>query len=173
MQNLGKYNLQEEFFNHLQKNGVSRTTLKNYKSDLKHFVSFISKQIVELGIFANELEGVVPFLTTELYFKYKKNQIVLGTATKTLNRRLSTLRSLSKFLLRLSLINFDPSPTLKNVSLPLKPKPPQENKTSHLLSQFKNHLISQNISQNTIKNYLSDVKQFFSWVETKDFRSKN
>jgi len=36
---------------------------------------------------------------------------------------------------------------------------------SDLVEAFKKELIQEKVSDNTIKNYLSDIKHFFSWVE--------
>jgi len=41
-----------------------------------------------------------------------------------------------------------------------------------LISEFEKHLTSEKVSQNTIKNYLSDIRQFFQWVEKNDVASR-
>lgn len=151
-----------EFFKYLTKKGVSATSLKNYKSDLKHFTNWVSKQISTLGVLAESLTDTLPFLTKELLLTYKAHLSSSGIATQTLNRRLSTLRQFSKFLLESSITSVDIGEGLKNVERETKKIP----NTNHVaLKLFESHLISQKVSKNTIKNYLSDINQFFSWTE--------
>lgn len=82
---------------------------------------------------------------------------------KTINRRLSSLRKLSEFLLKTKLLEFDFCAGVKNIQL-IQEKP-KTDKTESILLDFHQYLENEKISKNTIKNYLSDIKQFFNWVE--------
>jgi site-specific recombinase XerD len=50
------------------------------------------------------------------------------------------------------------------VNISTKEIPP----TSPFIVQFEKHLEAEKVSKNTIKNYLSDIKQFISWLEEKN-----
>lgn len=163
MINQTKDKIIEEFFKFLTKKGVSATTQKNYKSDLKHFFAWFKGEITTLGVFADTLTEAVPFLNQDSFPKYKTYLVQFGIPPKTVNRRLSTIRQFSKFLLKSSLISFDAAINTQNINT----KPARKNNKPHevLLSNFKNYLQAQKVSSNTIKNYLSDINQFFDWIE--------
>jgi site-specific recombinase XerD len=40
--------------------------------------------------------------------------------------------------------------------------------TYPFIIQFEKHLEAEKVSKNTVKNYISDVKQFISWLEEKN-----
>ena len=85
---------------------------------------------------------------------------------KTVNRRLSTLRHLSRFLVSTQVIDSDFMQGIENSTTAKEVK--QIRISDHpSIEEFRGYLESEKISPNTIKNYLSDIKQFFNWVETR------
>lgn len=152
----------ENFLSHLLLSGVSQPTLKNYKSDIVHFSSWFIGKIRKLGTFADGFEEVVPFINLETSSEYKDFMINTNTASKTVNRRLSTLRNLSRYLHSNHILDFDFMSTTKNII-----KYQTINEVEIVINEFKRHLISEKVASNTIKNYMSDVKQFFAWLEQK------
>ncbi|OGM76890.1 hypothetical protein A2210_00165 [Candidatus Woesebacteria bacterium RIFOXYA1_FULL_40_18] len=170
MENLPNNNkFYQSFLNHLAGLGVSSQSIKHYKSDLSHFTGWILFKLRSLGVYGEELKEAIPFLNTKIASEYKEFMVKNQNPTKTINRRLSTLRHLSRFLVSTQLIDSDFMQGVSNLSiLPASHKA----KLHPLISEFEKHLTSEKVSQNTIKNYLSDIRQFFQWVEKNDVASR-
>lgn len=146
------------FLAHLDETGVTSKTLKFYKSDISHFTAWLLLRICTLGTEAENLTEAIPFLSKSIAFEYKKFLLDNGVAKLTTNRRLSALRNLSRFLTASQIMDFDFMEGLSNLSN-------ETDETYPLLYEFKKYLKDEKISNNTIKSYLSDVKQFISWAE--------
>lgn len=150
------------FVKYLENLGISSKSLKNYKSDLSHFSAWIIIRVKTFGSYIESLSEAIPFLSEEIAIEYKTHMVVGQVPAKTINRRLSTLRHFSRSLVASQLIDNDFALNLENMST--------SNKTRHepapLVSEFGTYLEAKKISKNTIKNYLSDTRQFLSWLET-------
>ena len=115
-------------------------TRKNYLSDIGHFFAYLSSQNQYVSILT------IPFiLSSDLLEKYRHSLNSLPVATA--NRRLSALRKFYQFA-------FDSKRITQSVNSFPKNFPPN---LSQIVSRYKKHLLSQNISPHTIKNYLSDI----------------
>lgn len=144
----------------LDKTRVSEKSLKHYRSDLSHFSAWFIFKIKTFGILAEEFKETIPFLNKDIAEEYKKFLISNKIAFKTINRRLSTLRHLARFLILNEILHFDFMENTTNIK---KEKFMPEEK--QIISEFSQYLTSEKISQNTSKNYISDIKQFLGWVE--------
>lgn len=153
-----------DFLLYLKNLGISDNTLKFYKSDVSHFTGWVIFRLRTWGVSSENLSESLPFLNTGLCREYKDYLIENNHSPKTVNRRLSTLRQLSRFLVLTQLISNDFAQSVSNISLDPRGQYPYH----PILKQFESHLESEKVSSNTIKNYLSDIKQFISWVEVKN-----
>ena len=97
-------------------------------------------------------------MTRNIASEYKTYLLDNNVAKLTANRRLSTLRNLSRFLLASQISDIDFMEGLSNLTGDAYEGDP-------ILYEFENYLKQEKVSDNTIKNYLSDIKQFISWVE--------
>lgn len=140
---------------------ISKKSIKHYRSDILHFSGWAILKIKTLGILAEEFTQVIPFLSRELLKEYKSYMLSNSVAVKTINRRLSTLRHLSRFLVLNDILHFDFMEKIPNVK-----KDNPEYLQEHSIQEFSKFLSSEKVSQNTSKNYIADLKQFFSWLET-------
>ncbi len=150
-----------EFLSYLAALNISPKSLKNYKSDLNHFTGWIILKVRSYGAYVESLSEAIPFLNKNLIWNYKTYLLENSIPAKTVNRRLSTLRHLAKHLLASQALDFDFMEGVENTA--------QVKKylfSAHpLINGFKSHLEAGNASSNTIKNYLSDVRQFLTWLE--------
>lgn len=144
----------QEFIDFLLQNKISQLSLKFYKSDLSHFMAWLK---------ADELSSCLPYLTQDEAKEYKNYLVVNNIKPKTINRRLSTLRQLGRFLLLSQILPFNFSEGLTNI--PLKTHKVEKINLLDLLDPFKNHLFEEKVAKNTIKNYMADVKHFLAWLE--------
>jgi len=144
-----------QFTQSLEDSGVSKVTLKNYKSDINDFSAWLLEQTKTTGAMPVNLQEAIPFINHDIAHEYtaylnKKN------SEKTTNRRLSTLRKLASFLYDRSYLDFNFSENLKNLTV-------EHKMVDKYLVKFEKYLISHKISKNTLKNYMSDIRQFEAW----------
>lgn len=153
-------NLINKFENYLLNSvKISNKSLKYYRSDLSHFVGWIFLKIKTLGILADDFNQAIPFLSYDLLTEYQSFLFSNKVALKTINRRLSTLRHFSKFLILEDILQFDFMENVVNVQ--------KENTNllhNHLIKDFTKFLESQKVSRSTSKNYVADINQFISWI---------
>lgn len=152
--------IKKDFLNYLLSKGISKKTLKFYKSDISHFESWLILKLRSYGNFATSLDDSLPFINLTTAREYQaylvKNNIPISTA----NRRLSALRNFSYFLFEKNYLNFDFAKDLENIKLEKKE---DEEK---LLELFESKLRSEKNSPNTIKNYIADVRKFLIWFKS-------
>lgn len=152
----------EKFTEYLSNKNISKKSLKNYKSDVSHFSAWLIFKIRTFGVYADSLTEAVPFITPNSAHEYKDYLVQNNIPESTINRRLSTLRHLGNFLTSLQILDFNFTEDISNVSLT------EEEKDEHpVLVEFEKHLGTEDVTQNTIKNYKSDVRQFIEWLERK------
>lgn len=152
----------------LEVTGISPKSLKFYRSDVNHFKSWLILKVRSLGIFAEYFAQLIPFINKPISREYKRYLLENNIPLKTINRRLSTLRHLSRFLLTSQLISEDfmeGQSNLKSTSI--------ENIDASVVDKYTQFLAAQKVSHNTSKNYISDVKQFLSWLGTNPSLNSN
>ena len=152
-------NLTQEFLTHLEASGISKSSIKYYKSDTRHFSGWLILKCKSLGSSPRNLSEAVVYITKNTAEDYKEFMVKNSASIKTINRRLSTLRRLSSFLLETNLVNFDFAGSVGNI------RKGQKGSKSKMSVNFERYLTSQEVSQNTVKNYLSDINQFISWLD--------
>lgn len=154
--------IKKDFIKYLDQLGISPKTHKNYRSDLSHFTGWLILKVRSFGSYIESLTEAVPFLNSSIASEYKNYMVENGIASKTVNRRLSTLRHLSRFMVAAQVINLDFMDGIENITARIK----KERTLSPVIDDFRSYLESEKVSPNTIKNYLSDIRQFLSWLES-------
>lgn len=149
----------KDFILHLEESGISPISLKNYKSDINHFSAWFILKVKTLGVFAETLTECIPFFSREIGQQYKSFLINNETPNQTSNRRLSTLRNLSRFMVMTQIINFDFMEGLSGAGIL-----PSEKSIDPIIEKFTKHLEKEKASKNTVKNYVADLRHFVSWV---------
>lgn len=159
------------FSKYLDTLGLTPKSHKNYRSDLSHFLGWAILKIRTFGSYAETLAEVIPFLSFDMAKEYKSFMVENNQPVASVNRRLSTLRHLARFLVATQVIDADFTKGIENVSLN---KPVQTN-TFSVMDDFKSFLEAEKVSASTLKNYMSDVRQFLTWLDSnaKNFSSGN
>jgi len=166
--------IQNKFLQYLISRNVSALTLKNYRSDLSHFSSWIINKIKAIGSSCEDLQEALPFITKATASEYKDYLVKASVPAKTINRRLSTLRTLSRFFLEEDLLGFDFTSGIENITSTPLAFPVEKS-----AKEFEAYLATEKISPVTIKNYAADINQFARWTknlgkkEMKDIVSKD
>lgn len=107
----------ESFSQYLFKVGVSKLSHKNYLSDISHFNSWTNLKLRSFGILIKTPADTFPYLSVKVAQEYKDFLTSGKVPYKTINRRLSTLRHLSRYLRANLLLTFDFMEGVQNVSV--------------------------------------------------------
>ncbi len=159
--------IKKNFIKYLDNLGLSPKSHKNYRSDLNHFTGWLILRVRSFGSYIETLSDGIPFLNKNMAGEYKAYLSENKISAKTINRRLSTLRHLSKFMVQSSLTDFDFMEGLENIASN------QSGRTnpSEVLQGFQSYLEAEKVSKNTVKNYVSDVRHFLAWLEKNNQQS--
>jgi site-specific recombinase XerD len=150
------------FENYLKKRKkVSGKTLRNYRADLSHFLTWAFSFLNNEGKTVNNCDDLLPYFNSQLIASYKGAQLEKGIPQSTTNRRLSTLRNFGKFLTEDKYIEKNPTEIINNVKATLS----WEKQVEVYMKDFSSHLEKEGVSQLTAKNYISDIRQFLIWSQ--------
>ena len=152
--------LPELFKLYLQVQKSSPITVKNYVVDVNHFLKWLAQntgikyQIVGKAIFS--------LFTEETLNEYKADLLQSRTPLSTLNRRLSALRKFGQFGKFQGWLSEMPSITSETENTP---GVSADFTPGVMLNKFQKQLEKEKVSPLTIKNYLSDLWHYLSWLE--------
>ena len=149
------YNFEASFKKFLLAENVSPITLKNYLSDLRHFLGWTILKLKAQN--KKNFENLSPLeflnqIDESLVEEYKNYLVVNSIPAKTINRRLSTLRKFFSFCISQGWLKENPAKKIQNLKL----------KIDSIISSFALSLEKENLDQKTIKSYLEVVQQFLS-----------
>ena len=130
-------------------NPLSPSSVKNYVSDINHFLNWLT-----LALKTKTIQPI--HITHENITNYQASlQKTIPPAT--INRKNTSLRRFGEFLKTTKLLPANPTQTLQNN--PLRPS------LNQVLNKFIIHLKSEKLTPSTIKNYVSDVKNYLLWTQ--------
>lgn len=127
---------------------ISPSSIKNYVSDINHFLNFIAGSIQE--------PIVQPIHITPAAIKAYSTAAATQLSPSSLNRHLSSLRYFGKFLVAAKLCETDPTQNLTN--------PAFDPTLAQVITRYQKFLTSEDLSKSTIKNYVSDLKKYLLWA---------
>ena len=156
----------QSFLESLFSESLSKVSIANYRSDINHFLFWFARRISLTGVYVETFSDLLPFLKKDTGRSYKASLLQAKLPVSSINRGLSSLRRLSRFLLTRGLLAFDFMEATGNVKAYQK----EGQKTlanESFLVEFEKHLTLESSSKNTVKNYVSDVRQFLTWLERK------
>ncbi|MCG2691278.1 site-specific integrase, partial [Microgenomates group bacterium] len=127
---------------------ISPSTIKNYVSDINHFLNFIAGSIQE--------PIVQPVHITPAVIKAYTTAAATQLSQSSLNRHLSSLRFFGRFLVTARLLENDPAQNLTN--------PTFDPTLAQVITRYQKYLQTENLSKSTVKNYVSDLKKYLLWA---------
>ncbi|OGK18762.1 hypothetical protein A3G67_02370 [Candidatus Roizmanbacteria bacterium RIFCSPLOWO2_12_FULL_40_12] len=159
------YNLEASFRHFLTAGNkkMSSASIKNYLSDLRHFLGWLVLAVKSKSTDALELDSdnIFQYLTKEVIAQYKaylsKNDIPI----KTINRRLSTLRKFCSFCISQRWIDSNPAKQIHNISSQII-KPGEEIENDLALEQYKESLLNSGLDQKEALKELENIKEFLA-----------
>lgn len=155
----------------------SKATLKNYVSDLKHFLgwSILKVKSQKLEVKSQEIEvrnqklkdsqipELINLFNQSFIEEYKQYLVSNNIPLNTVNRRLSTLRKFFSFCIDQGWIKENPAKKVKNAVSSIKYQV-----SSRKIDEFKEYLISKKkIPKEQVSKILQDVKEFLLITKSK------
>lgn len=150
-------NLPENFSTYLEQQEISPATVKNYLADINQFLAWLFQKI-KID-YRSDGKDVFRFFTVKILEEYKK-LLMANNPPNTVNRRFSALRKFGQFAQKQGWLTENPALKIKNVYSATQKVP-----TSEILARYQKYLKKQKVSSLTIKNYLSDLRHFLTWLE--------
>jgi site-specific recombinase XerD len=138
---------------------VSRASLKNYLSDIHLFLAWISRTLQQEEILAANI-------TAPVMDNYRSH-LLRRLSPAAAKRHLSSLRLFGRFLINTNRTNEDPAKNLyaptdaSGAVVAAEPVPT----LSKITADFAGYLKHENLTNTTIKNYLSDVHRYLLWAK--------
>lgn len=149
-----RYNLEAGFKNFLSAENVSTVTLKNYLSDLRHFLGWLQSSPSSV-IPSNDIFEHINAKVVQDYKSYLlENKIPL----KTVNRRLSTLRKFFTFCISQGWMKENPAKAVQNHKTDIMTT---ARETNHI-TKFKKYLEEKRLKKDQIEQTITDVKEFLT-----------
>lgn len=156
------------FKKYLHAEKISAGSIRSYLSDVRHFWGWLilflkSNRIITDSFPVNEqIVFLLKHINQKTLAAYRLYLSGNNTPVKTQNRRFSSLRRFGSFCVSQNWMSQNPFDILRTIS-PGTPFP----ETKYHLAEFRSHLWKNNAGKLTIKNYLSDIKQYLAWSERK------
>ncbi len=160
-------NLLLAYFETLLGENLSGVSVSNYRSDINNFCAWFTREIKSSGVYVESFSEILPFLKPGTGRVYKEFLLKMKLPASSVNRNLSALRRLSQYLRTNALLNIDFMEDTGNVRK-MQKEGFRTLLSEPILLEFEKHLNSESSSKNTVKNYVSDVRQFLSWLEGKN-----
>jgi site-specific recombinase XerD len=140
--------------------GVSEKTQVNYISDIRNFFDWMAGFFQVIGT-DNDLTLTLTKVTSQTIESYKSSETLNQTPTASVNRRLSSLRAFFKWTQETTLTPTNPMLDVKNIpglttELTITPE--------MILGKFETDLKNEGAADVTVKNYITDVSEFISWM---------
>jgi len=136
---------------YLKSQRVSNITLRNYSSDINHFLDWFNSPL-------SDPYKIAQSITEEALKKYQQFLQENNIAISTTNRRFSALRQLGRFFIFQGWSKKNPVKKVGNITAKKENNFPQQ-----LMEKFAKSLKNEGKNKTTIRNYVSDVKGYLEW----------
>lgn len=159
------YNTEALFRKYLLAENKSSITVKNYGSDLRHFIGWVT-----LGkrLHTNAPEEMSELITQELIEGYVQYLEDSKTPIKTINRRLSTLRRFCSFSISQGWMSHNPAKKMQNRVLQTSTHKAQfPNPIEKILQEMKTEL-RESEGPYQSNQIVKDVEEFITVISSKN-----
>lgn len=163
------YNFEASFKEYLLAGNKTAISVKNYLSDFRHFIGWLTFYIqnesivVDKNFDITKPETIQFYLTGAAIDHYKAYLIENSIPLRTINRRLSTVRKFCSFCISQGWMKNNPGKQIANIqseSLHLD----VESKT--MLDKYRTTLQQKQNNQHSIANSLNDIEEFLHIISS-------
>lgn len=141
---------------------ISANTRKNYRSDIRNFITWIvetRKILFSPDNFNTQTRGFCQMIDLQTVENFKQTELEKRIPPSTINRRLSSLRIFLDCAQNNNWVNSNINASIKNITLVKNEISPEV-----IIQEFVTHLQNEGASKGTIKNYTTDVHDFLIWM---------
>jgi site-specific recombinase XerD len=156
------------FKNFLNAEKISKGSIRSYLSDIRFFLSWLEAFFKKNHLLTVDFLQSLSLITPRALESYKASLLEQQTPITTVNRRFSSLRKFGNFCQGQGLLVYPEQGRRVNPFDALRNIPEDDKKLAeqrYRLREFRLFLWQNQASQLTIKNYLSDIRQFIQWSE--------
>lgn len=164
------YNLEASFskFLYAGNNTIKKVSVKNYLSDLRHFLGWLSMKVrseYEEGRqnSADTLDSLVSNITLKNLGHYKAYLLDNAIPDKTINRRLSAIRKFCTFCISQGWLKENPAKKVRNVGVQSSIRYSVFS-MKKLLPQFKKSLGDEGMQKKEIEEIAHDINEFLTVI---------
>lgn len=138
-------------------------TIKNYLSDLRHFLGWFVVRLKNKNIELDTIDSdnLSDHLTSNEIAQYRAYLKENGIPVKTINRRLSTLRKFCSFCISQRWMDENPAKHIKNITHASSELNTQVN-NDLVLENFKKSLIEEGLAQQEAQKLITEVRDLLS-----------
>jgi site-specific recombinase XerD len=166
------YNLEALFKNYLNAEINSRITIKNYLSDLRHFIGWAILKLPReaWSHSAGKIEEItseefVSLIESQLIEEYKQYLITNNIPPKTINRRLSTLRKFFAFCISQGWRKDNPAKKVANYGVVNDSQAVKDEQNKKLIFDFKKYLSDKKkFNLDEINNISENINEFLNFI---------
>ncbi len=159
------YNIEASFRTFLNAGNPSPSpvTVKNYLSDLRHFLGWLVIKAKSVDINADQItsENIADLLTVEELAQYRAYLRDNGTPIKTINRRLSTIRKFCEFCISEHWIDLNPGREIKNI-VPGTFNNEKGLSDTEFIQDFKESLIKEHLDSQDREKTINTIRELLS-----------
>ena len=113
MKQCNLYNIEAEFKKYLSSSNFSRTSINNYLADFRHFLSWLILSLRNQGLIFE-----AKHLNSKTFSLYKKSLESENLPVKSINRRLSAIRTFIRFCMTQGWMENNPLSEINNIKTP-------------------------------------------------------
>ncbi|NMC35734.1 site-specific integrase, partial [Candidatus Beckwithbacteria bacterium] len=150
---------------------TSSTTAKQFLSKFTTWLKPQLEQVTDLALYEqlltdfftwyDQLPLVRRNFTPENFEAYKEYLSSQNLETEAVNNTVAALKLFGSYLTSKKIVEIDPTTQLDEIEVPKTTDPAP---AVSIFDQFARHLKAAQLSPTTIKNYVADAEQFFSWL---------
>jgi site-specific recombinase XerD len=148
----------------LQAENAAPATVRNYFCDANNFINWLANIYGISNL--NEPSFVCKYITIETIKDYKNSLINGNAGAKTIKRKLSSLKKLVKFAQSHGWIENTRQQSVQVLTAEefIFGSNNLQSPVEIVIQNFRNYLTKQRISQISVKNYASDIRDFLEWI---------
>lgn len=151
----------QKYRSYLASKKLSTATVDNYLTDATIFCSWASRYLSARGYTIDPTQPAtyLAYVTAKTVSDFNLSLVKKNAAAKTVKRRLAGLKKFLDFAVSAGYLSHNPAANIQ-----VQQAEPLQN-PSDTLNKFKKWLHKRNLTDTTIKNYISDLRHFLHHVE--------
>ncbi len=155
------YNFETLFHKYLLAENVSSPTVRNYLSDLRHFLGWWEFKLKTNQVVIQSEIQIIDYLNPDYVREYKSYLVDNELPLKTVNRRLSTLRKFCSFCIQQGWMKENSAKQISNHKSDLL-----VDHSSQIINSYKHSLQDKPDLKYPVEQSVQDITEFFTIINS-------